>query len=846
MAVDTAKGANGVNGTNGTSNGVLNGEFDHGTQVIDENKEFTQTMPDYLSATHVLQAGFAYHLISVFGSQSTGKSTLLNHLFNTSFPVMSENKRQQTTKGIWMSLATDPDASSDPNKPHMASNILVMDVEGTDGRERGEDQDFERKSALFALATSEVLIVNIWEHQVGLYQGANMGLLKTVFEVNLQLFQKDKSTVHRSLLFFVIRDHIGHTPLENLKNTLMADLNNIWHGLSKPPGLETSRISDFFDFAFTTLPHKLLQPDQFKLETQRLKLRFREETPLNAKQTADGVLDTAETGVFLPAYHRRIPADGLPHYAGNIWRMITENKDLDLPTQQELLAQYRCDEISTACVELFDEIITPFESALNQKVVQENLGPSMKQALDVAISKFTEEAGRYHKGVYKRKLEDLQKKLQARLMVLFVAQLTAAHKNAVAIFADTIQKGIKRTGADFASLVTETRAAVLTDFIAEAQACSLDGMFVYTDELKAVEKELDERATRLRGEEMARLLTRMEKSLRTKFSSEDDGVAYMFKTISPTLYPRVWTLFTESVNSQVSVFTQRSTALNATEQENEQAVYNLKKRAWRVLRSILDEETKEQSLITRLMGYFDKDFRYDEHGVPRVWKAGEDIEGIFAKSKETVLKLIPELAIFKLEEEKAPPLAEFIGEAPVGVEEAAAAEEEDDEEDVTSPASAKTFTILTPGRITSLTESFNRQADQAFVDAKRGTISSVEQIPVWFYGLLVVLGWNEFWAVVRNPLYFMMLIMAAVGAYVAHTLNLWGPIMSVGGATGRQALEVGKEKLREFLDTPSHGGAQRGAHAFASGTSNSTATENIRMRNLTSEGKRAGNDDDDE
>lgn len=86
-------------------------------------------------------------------------------------------------------------------------NVLVMDVEGTDGRERGEDQviqpkllsrslldfvlqDFERKSALFSLASSEVLIVNIWEHQVGLYQGANMGLLKTVFEVNLGLFGK--------------------------------------------------------------------------------------------------------------------------------------------------------------------------------------------------------------------------------------------------------------------------------------------------------------------------------------------------------------------------------------------------------------------------------------------------------------------------------------------------------------------------------------------------------------------------------------------------------------------------------------------------------------------------------
>ena len=43
---------------------------------------------------------------------------------------------------------------------------------------------------MFSLASSEILIVNIWEHQVGLYQGANMGLLKTVFEVNLGLFGK--------------------------------------------------------------------------------------------------------------------------------------------------------------------------------------------------------------------------------------------------------------------------------------------------------------------------------------------------------------------------------------------------------------------------------------------------------------------------------------------------------------------------------------------------------------------------------------------------------------------------------------------------------------------------------
>lgn len=149
----------------------------------------SHNLPNYLTFEKVAPVGFNYHLISVFGSQSTGKSTLLNHLFGTEFGVMSESDRRQTTKGIWMSKNKRDHVDGDSKK--MADNILVMDVEGTDGRERGEDQDFERKSALFALATSEVLIVNIWEHQVGLYQGANMGLLKVVFEVNLELFLKN-------------------------------------------------------------------------------------------------------------------------------------------------------------------------------------------------------------------------------------------------------------------------------------------------------------------------------------------------------------------------------------------------------------------------------------------------------------------------------------------------------------------------------------------------------------------------------------------------------------------------------------------------------------------------------
>ena len=198
----------------------------------------------------------------------------------TRFDVMNEIQRRQTTKGIWMalakpaspqllksSLAEDAPASS----PSTATpNILVLDVEGTDGRERGEDQDFERKSALFALATSEVLIVNMWESQVGLYQGANMGLLKTVFEVNLTLFQNASTKPNRSRILFVIRDHIGTTPLANLQATVVADLKRIWESLSKPPPAANSSLDDFFDLQFYALPHKILMPEQFSASTAQL------------------------------------------------------------------------------------------------------------------------------------------------------------------------------------------------------------------------------------------------------------------------------------------------------------------------------------------------------------------------------------------------------------------------------------------------------------------------------------------------------------------------------------------------------------------------------------------------
>ena len=97
-----------------------------------QSAQHSSKVAKYLDIEHVIPAGFNYHLIAVFGSQSTGKSTLLNYLFGTQFGVMSEQERRQTTKGIWMSKNKREAGGSG-----MAENILVMDVEHRRSRARG-------------------------------------------------------------------------------------------------------------------------------------------------------------------------------------------------------------------------------------------------------------------------------------------------------------------------------------------------------------------------------------------------------------------------------------------------------------------------------------------------------------------------------------------------------------------------------------------------------------------------------------------------------------------------------------------------------------------------------------
>ena len=90
----------------------------------------------------------------------------------------------------------------------------------------------------------------------------------------------------------------------------------------------------------------------------------------------------------------------------------------------------------------------------------------------------------------------------------------------------------------------------------------------------------------------------------------------------------------------------RSTVgFNCTDEENTAALASLRKRAWLAFKDKIMEQTVDATMLIKLKLFFEDRFRYDEAGVPRVWKPADDIDALFRKAKEEVRQAIYSMSI---------------------------------------------------------------------------------------------------------------------------------------------------------------------------------------------------------
>ena len=290
--------------------------------------------------------------------------------------------------------------------------IVVLDCEGSDGRERGEDATFEKKSALLSLAAADVVLLNIWCHDIGREQGSGKPLLKTILQVHLKLFRpKARSSCpredapnpnpnpnprhdhRRTTLVFVIRDQT-RTPLPQLQELLMDDLLTLWGGLEKPHAYQQTRFRDLFDVRFHALPSFEADPEAFRAAAIPLRRAFDldldldldvdlhrssssssptnegDPRPQNKKEDDhDHDRDHGETalgeGMMLVAGVRetlrrsladpdRTPGHALATSMSHMWAAISQDQDINIPAHRILVARVRCAQIAADQLALWD------------------------------------------------------------------------------------------------------------------------------------------------------------------------------------------------------------------------------------------------------------------------------------------------------------------------------------------------------------------------------------------------------------------------------------------------------------------------------------------------------------
>ncbi|WMV22437.1 hypothetical protein MTR67_015822 [Solanum verrucosum] len=743
------------------------------THLIDGDGMFNVAgVENFMKEVKLAECGLSYAVVSIMGPQSSGKSTLLNHLFHTNFREMDAYRgRSQTTKGIWMARCAGIEPCT-----------LVMDLEGTDGRERGEDDTaFEKQSALFALAVSDIVLINMWCHDIGREQAANKPLLKTVFQVMMRLFSPRKTT-----LMFVIRDKT-RTPLENLEPVLREDIQKIWDSVPKPQAHKDTPLSEFFNVEVVALSSFEEKEEQFKEQVASLRQRF-------FHSIAPGGLAGDRRAV--------VPASGFSFSSQQIWKVIKENKDLDLPAHKVMVATVRCEEIANEKYVSFteNEEWSQLEEAVNSHSVR-GFGRKVSSILDACLSErmrlgilvirarriyelidhcifitfdkayvlgmwllwlavddppsrcvfvtgftltginflgcvrkisgyfnkydylnlgYDTEATFFDEGVRSSKRKHLEEKLLQLVQPAYQSMLGHIRSDAFERFKDAFEKALKG-GKGFALAARECAEIFMSHFDEECTDAIIDQAKWDSSRVKdKLRRDVDAHIAEVRSAKLTEVTTLYETKLNEALAGP---VEALLDGAGDDTWPAIRKLLQRETDTAVSGFAAALSGFEMDEESRDNMVLRLKDYA----RGVVEAKAKEEAgrVLSRMKDRFSTLFSHDQDSMPRIWTGKEDIRAITKTARSASLKLLSVMAAVRLEDE-GDSIDKILIVALVDGK----------------PGASSSKSIISVDPLASSTW-----------DEEASKRNNNWLPPPWAIVAMVVLGFNEFMTLLRNPLY---------------------------------------------------------------------------------------------
>ena len=652
--------------------------------------------------------------------------------------------RGQTTKGVWM--AAD-----------YRSKILIIDCEGTDSKSRSEQDrgKFEHSSSLFALAMSDILIINMWTNDVGRYTASNYGVLKIVFEMNLKLFVQ--KTAKKIIIF--LRDF---DPTRNRKDKIecliLEDIHKIWSDIKIPEAYAGKGPENFFSFEFITLPHLIYREKDFKDEIVNLRKRLDKDNPNYFFSNLSSI--------------KNVPADGLKQYINQIWNDIMNDKDLDIPSQREMLANYRCTEIKNKLLLSYDkEFKDLYKSSLEKDLPNfKNICLELKEKI---CSEYEKQGSNYDNKIYQSIYNQLLEQTSQKLYLCFLNQIKITIPKLQKFMRKELQKKLEKiddNNDNYFTISDYLRKNYLNQLVQKLNAKKA------FDTWKVSEKEYSNLFDEIIEEQKKKALNKL-KNYNIEKLKEHCKDLFNTSIENYSKEKNFWKDFNENYLNHfcLKIFPLRiylRDNYNCQKEEISEIMKYIQDKIYNDIKKNISKNMRDIS--DTIISQFKKKFWYEPksgYQETKNWDRYEEIEIdiLFKKLRDEYMPVFEQLKHFELIKDILT-IVDFEKKEEIQEIELNKLIEETLEE----KNNKKEFEILLKqGDILSLKKKFETGISNILEEAKRRRDGFNMNLPYWFYGLLIFFGYDDAFRLIRT--WYIIPILMLVGIYflLVHLKQDW-------------------------------------------------------------------------
>lgn len=633
--------------------------------------------------------------------------------------MKNEVERKQTTRGIWAQVVPE-------------HHFLIVDIEGSDSRERWEDkQTFERRTALFGLAISNVLLVNIWLNDIGRFGASNYDIIRTIFELNMQLFDVESP----KKMVFVVRDWYARENEEKIKKMLVADMKRLWDSIKKTEGQSRIDFEQVFKFEFVHLRSLKFEEEDFNSDVGEFKDRLT--NPANP------------ANMFKSQNFKNIPIDDFFLYIGQSWETIEQNKDLNIPNQKIMISNFRCGEVK-------EESLVDFRKKMADLTHKAEVKPDfdisneIRNLMNSSLEFFDVHTQSYDDKVASHVKANLTETLETDALTAFKPQ----NEKWIKASLETLERSLKRSSSQSTAEVSrilkgivDEKAALVYRYRTYIGKYALDPLKV-NEFLNYFDIELNGIVSKFLSSSTQAFCKKM---IRGYIIDIDERISLTYMNFTR----ENWEQFNMYVENTLQKFTDEIDTLKRNYSDvktifTDEVVQEFKEDLISTIKSLL--KNKQSFIFEYLMENFKAKFENGPNGQTRMWRhlSDNEITELFKKSKAEFSG--------SLKQFEKPILLSFDNEIIMSIDEAMKVK--------------KRFEVETNN---VLEEVFNKKYNR----------NAFQKIPKWMWFVLAYFMHDNVLEWMKNPIMFFFLVfVASLGGYLYFTnkidyvMNWWNLIRS--------------------------------------------------------------------